>query len=94
MLVNQAPYHTQKNIKNLNDQPPWKVALIANLKSEFIIDDSDPPDAGSEFDSIFTIQSITNALESDGHSVHLLHADHTLPAAIENLQPRLFTRWQ
>ena len=61
--------------------------MIANLKDEFVPDPDDPPDAGAEFDRIETIQSLTEALESDGHQVHFLNADSRLPSALMRLQP-------
>jgi D-alanine-D-alanine ligase len=65
----------------------WTVALIANLKDEFIPEIDDPPDAGAEFDRIETIQHLTNAIESDGHKVHFINADSRLPRALMNLKP-------
>jgi D-alanine-D-alanine ligase len=70
-------------------KPPWRVALVANLKEDFDPSPEDPPDAGAEFDSRETIEQISTALESDGHWVTLLHADHTLPEALINLRPHL-----
>lgn len=66
---------------------PWRIALVANLKSEFEPDSDDPPDAGSEFDSQKTIQSITDALQSDGHQVDFLSADASLPDHLADLGP-------
>ncbi|MFL7813487.1 MAG: hypothetical protein AB8I40_07390 [Anaerolineales bacterium] len=68
-------------------KPPWKIALIANLKADFEPDEDDPPDAGSEFDSQRTIQAISDALQADGHQVTFLSADATLPTALTDLQP-------
>lgn len=65
----------------------WTVALIANLKDEFIPELDDPPDAGAEFDRIETIENLTRAIESDGHKVKFLNADHKLPRALMNLKP-------
>lgn len=68
-------------------KPPWQIALIANLKSDFEPEEDDPPDAGSEFDSHRTIQAISEALQADGHQVTFLSADATLPTALTALQP-------
>jgi len=78
-----------KPIRNLNHKPPWRIALIGNLKSEYEPAESDPPDAGSEFDCWKTVKSIAKALEEDEHWVHFLHADYTLPEAITNLRPQI-----
>jgi D-alanine-D-alanine ligase len=72
-----------------NNRPPWRIALVANLKSGFVIEVSDPPDAGSEFDSIQTLQTIANALESEGHCVQILEADSSLPAAMLKVRPQI-----
>ena len=76
-----------KSPKNANPSPPWVVALIANLKDEFEPDIDDPPDAGAEFDRRETIEALTAAIESDGHSVYFLQADHTLPQTLTQLKP-------
>ncbi|MFA5361661.1 MAG: ATP-grasp domain-containing protein [Candidatus Omnitrophota bacterium] len=49
-----------------------KIALTCNLKKE---DDSKPPDYFSEFDSPETVNAITNALKSRGHSVDFIDAE-------------------
>jgi len=67
--------------------PVWTVALTANLKDEFVPNPDDPPDAGAEFDRMETIQNLSNAIKSDGHSVVFLKADKTLPQAILDLKP-------
>jgi D-alanine-D-alanine ligase len=86
-------YHpTKKNGKphrGTKNKPPWRIALIANLKDEFEADIVDPPDAGAEFDRLGTIEAIAAALESDGHWVHFLQGDHTLPEALINLRPQI-----
>ncbi len=80
---NSKPPNTSKK------QSPWRIALIANLKDEIEPGAEEPPDAGSEFDTLKTIEYIASALESDGHSVHFLQADHTLPEAITKIQPQI-----
>jgi len=67
--------------------PSWRIALIANLKADFIPGENDPPDAGSEFDSSKTIQAISEALMADGHEVEFLSADSSLPAALLSYHP-------
>jgi D-alanine-D-alanine ligase len=47
------------------------IVLTCNLKKE---DDSKPPDYFSEFDSQETINAITSALRSKGHSVEVIEA--------------------
>lgn len=71
----------------------WHIALLANIKGEggasasLDATSSSPADAGAEFDSPQTIQSITAALEAEGHRVTLCIADHTLPQTLAALQP-------
>jgi D-alanine-D-alanine ligase len=72
-----------------NKTPPWQIALIANLKKDFIPNKDDPPDAGAEFDQMETIKAITSALEADGHVVHYCAGDHLLPQTLASLQPQI-----
>lgn len=69
------------------NKPPWKVALVANLAKDYKISEGDPLDAYAEFDRIETIEAITQAIETDGHSVIYLPADSDFPAAIRELNP-------
>lgn len=69
--------------------PPWRIALVGNLKDDFEPDLDDPPDAGAEFDRRDTIEAIASALEADGHWVYFCEADHTLPEALGNLRPHI-----
>ncbi len=89
MNIYQSPYRNGKPPRNQHEKPPWRIALIGNLKSDFKQEEDDPPDAGAEFDSLKTIQSIASALEADGHWVHFLEADYTLPEALNNLRPQI-----
>jgi len=68
---------------------PWRVAILANLKSDYVVGPDAPPDAGAEFDSEETVECIQEALEADGHWVTLLPADHTLPDALHRLRPHI-----
>jgi D-alanine-D-alanine ligase len=68
---------------------PWRVAILANLKSDYVVGADAPPDAGAEFDSEETVECIQQALEADGHWVTLLPADHTLPDALHRLRPHI-----
>jgi D-alanine-D-alanine ligase len=70
-------------------KPPWRIALVANLKDEFEQESDDPPDAGAEFDRQDTIDGIKAALEAHGHWVHFLSADSELPVALSNLRPHI-----
>ena len=83
----RKPTKTGKSAANGSTHPEWTVALTANLKDEFTPNPDDPPDAGAEFDRIETIMNLSNAIESDGHKVHFLQADKTLPQALIDLKP-------
>ena len=69
------------------DRPAWRIALTANLKSDITWHANAPHDAGAEFDARETIEAITAALQADGHTVTFCSADHTLPDALQDLQP-------
>jgi D-alanine-D-alanine ligase len=69
--------------------PPWRIALVANLKEKAIWTPDAPPDAGAEFDRAETLEALASALESHGHWVHICLADHTLPEALLNLRPQI-----
>lgn len=84
---NHKPGKNSKSASNGSTHPVWTVALTANLKDEFTPNPDDPPDAGAEFDRIETIMNLSNAIESDGHKVHFLQADKTLPQALIDLKP-------
>jgi D-alanine-D-alanine ligase len=77
----------KRNGNGNSGQNGWQVALIANLKDEFIPQLDDPPDAGAEFDHYETIENLSRAIESDGHSVHFLNADHRLPQTLIRMKP-------
>ncbi|NPV56777.1 MAG: hypothetical protein HPY76_08945 [Anaerolineae bacterium] len=66
---------------------PWRVAVIANLKGESALPNEGPEDAGAEFDKRETIQSIQDAIETDGHSTVFLPANASLPEALAELCP-------
>jgi D-alanine-D-alanine ligase len=89
MITYQSNSINGKPRRYYGAKPPWRVALIANLKNDYEPDEDDPPDAGSEFDSLKTIQAIANALESDGHWVHFLQADYTLLESLTDLRPQI-----
>ncbi|MBN1373500.1 MAG: hypothetical protein JW987_16300, partial [Anaerolineaceae bacterium] len=66
---------------------PWRVAVIANVKGETALPIDAPADAGAEFDRRETIQSIQDAIESDGHTTRFLSADYTLLDTIREYHP-------
>lgn len=89
-MQNYSPLKTKKYARSLiGKKPPWKVALIANLTDDFEHNPDDPPDAGAEFDKQYTIDAIASALESDGHTVYFVQADHSLPKALMRLKPHI-----
>jgi D-alanine-D-alanine ligase len=73
----------------IQEKPPWRIALIANLIDEFERNPDDPPDAGAEFDRRQTIDAISAALESEGHHVHFLQGDYSLPEALMSVRPHI-----
>ena len=68
---------------------PWRVAVLVNLKDEFEHELEEPPDAGAEFDRRETVEAIANALELDGHWVHVCIGDHSLAESLTNLRPHI-----
>ncbi len=70
-------------------KPPWRIALVANLKDSVEYEEDDPPDAGAEFDRRETVEAIAGALEAEGHWVHLCQGDGSLPEALLNLRPHI-----
>jgi D-alanine-D-alanine ligase len=70
-------------------KPPWRIALIANLQDEYERGEDDPPDAGAEFDRQQTIEAIAVALETEGHYVHFIQGDSSLPEALLNIRPHI-----
>jgi len=81
------------------DRPQWLVAVVANVKESGQAhenvhmnaghDNAEPDDAGAEYDKPETIQSICNAIESDGHRTVFLQANSELPFALRELRPNI-----
>lgn len=61
-------------------QPPWRIALITNRATA-----ERPPGSNQRR----RVEALVQALEMDGHWVHLCPADQTLPEALLNLQPHI-----
>ena len=81
--------HNKKPPSPSRLRPPWRIALVANLKNEIDWGPDAPSDAGSEFDRRDTIESLAAAMEDDGHWVTFCRADQTLPEALVNLRPHI-----
>lgn len=82
--------HThEKPQRDRERKPPWRIALVANLKDDYAPEQDAPPDAGAEFDQVATVDAISTALEAEGHWVHFCAGDHTLPEALVNLRPHI-----
>jgi D-alanine-D-alanine ligase len=81
--------------KNDGDKPPstrmkrfWRVAVLANIKDESKPKpEGVPPDAFADFDHIETVQSIQQAIETDGHETQFIMADENLPYALKDYNP-------
>jgi D-alanine-D-alanine ligase len=88
----QNPDPSKNNGKSpsiTSKKPPWRVVLVVNPKDEFEPEQDDPPDAGAEFDRMETIHAISEALEMDGHYVHIGSGDQNLPGRLMNLRPHI-----
>ncbi len=81
--------HNKKPPSLSRQRPPWRIALVANLKDEIDWGPDAPADAGSEFDRCETIEALAAALEEEGHWVTFCRADQTLPEALLNLRPQI-----
>jgi len=81
--------HNKKPPSPVLRRPPWRIALVANLKDEIDWGPEAPADAGSEFDRRETLEALAAALEEDGHWVTFCRADNTLPEALLNLRPHI-----
>jgi D-alanine-D-alanine ligase len=81
--------HNKKPPSPVQRRPPWRIALVANLKDEFDWGPEAPADAGSEFDRRETLEALAAAMEEDGHWVTFCRADSTLPEALLNLRPHI-----
>lgn len=69
-------------------KPKWRVAVIANIKSEGQdLPKGVPADAFADFDHIETIDDIRAAIETDGHKTAFLPADATLPSTLLKFKP-------
>jgi D-alanine-D-alanine ligase len=81
--------HNKKPPSPSRLRPPWRIALVANMKDEIVWGPDAPSDAGAEFDKRETIESIAAAMEEDGHWVTFCRADQTLPEALLNVRPHI-----
>jgi D-alanine-D-alanine ligase len=81
--------HNKKPPSPSRLRPPWRIALVANMREEIDWGPDAPADAGSEFDKRETIEWIAGAMEDDGHWVTFCRADQTLPEALLNLRPHI-----
>jgi D-alanine-D-alanine ligase len=73
----------------ISKKPPWRIALIANLIDDFERSQDDPLDAGAEYDRRQTVEAIASALESEGHYVHIIQGDYSLPEALLSVRPQI-----
>lgn len=81
--------------KSEGDKPPsprmkryWRVAVLANIKDENKPKpEGVPPDAFADYDHIETIESIQQAIETDGHETRFIIADENLPYALKEYKP-------
>lgn len=89
LLEQQEQEYEAEKPPNIRPRPakPWRVAVIANVKGETRLPKDAPPDAGAEFDKRETVQSIQDAIESDGHSTRFLSADDTLLDTVRDYRP-------
>ena len=78
---------TGTSITTANDTSGWKIAIIGNLIDVYERDEDDPPDAGAEFDRWQTVESIIQALETEGHHVQFIEADQMLPEKLKEYNP-------
>ncbi len=94
--LNASLFSQKDQVASEGDEPPdpvphparpWRVAVVANVKSENNPQDRAPADAGAEFDKPETIQAIQKAIESDFHSTVFLNADSTLPERLKEVLP-------
>ncbi len=86
---NAMKLHNKKPPSPISRKPPWRIALVANLKDEIEWGPDAPADAGSEFDRRETVEALAAAMEEDGHWVTFCRADQTLPEALLNLRPHI-----
>jgi D-alanine-D-alanine ligase len=69
------------------DHPLWLVAVIANIKDDSTPHDGGPDDAWAEYDKPETIQSIRDAIETDGHRTVFVPGNADLPYALREARP-------
>ncbi|MBM3150694.1 MAG: hypothetical protein FJZ96_00580 [Chloroflexi bacterium] len=68
--------------------PPWRVAVLANIKEhDRELPPDAPPDTGADYDYIETIDHIRGAIETDGHQTIFIQADRNLPFALQESRP-------
>lgn len=65
----------------------FKVALLANLKSNAPQWEGMPPDQWDDLDSEKTIQTLVDAIQSAGHTCEFLEGDYTLIDTVRRVKP-------
>lgn len=63
------------------------VALCFNLHADLVAREDEPPDLHCELDSESTVHAVQSALVSGGHTVHLIEANDSACAALQELRP-------
>ena len=73
---------------SVRSKPRWRVAVIANIKSEGqALPPGVPADVFADFDNIETIDQLRAAIETDGHKTTFLPADATLLRTLPKYKP-------
>lgn len=87
--IDQETEEAEKPPSNNLPQPvkPWRVAIVANIKGKTPLPAEGPEDAGAEYDREETIESICEAIRSDGHNAFFIPADINLPFALQENLP-------
>lgn len=84
----EPPQRIEEKNNHRRTKRYWKVAVLANIK-----DDDEklpagvPADAYADFDHIETIDSVRDAIETDGHETQFIMADQNLPFALRDYAP-------
>lgn len=62
-----------------------RIGFTYDLKSDWVSTSGEPIDASAEFDKVTTIESVSNALESGGHTVVKIGNVHQLISVLDDL---------
>lgn len=84
-LLLNSPNKGNPSLKKMTEKGKKRVGFTYDLRTDYIFKPDDPPDINAEFDHPTTIEVITKAIESGGHTVVKIGNVNDLLENLDNL---------